>query len=504
MEVQVRRRRLADEPVEMNEAKKYRLRKIDEYTWEIPRSGDMNVPGRLFVDEGTAKGLLEEARGGADWNAFDQVINVASLPGIKNASIGLSDIHPGYGFPIGGVAAFDVDEGVAVAGGVGFDINCGVRLMETPLSAKAVEASKQEIAKSLFESVPAGLGSEGEIDLSVDEINQVLKEGARFAIDRGYGLESDLEFVEEGGRIDGANPDVVSRRAKQRQFKQIGTLGSGNHYLELQKVTKIHDSRAARAYGLNEGQVVISIHTGSRALGHQIGQDYLKKLEKASDKYGLPIKEKELVSAPIDSPEGREYISAVRSGINCAFANRQAISGLTRRALKDAIGLEPKSVKTIYEVGHNTAKFEHHEVNGEEKELLVHRKGSTRAFGPGRSELPARYREVGSPLLVGGTMGTSSYVLRGSREAMDKTFGSGVHGAGRAMSRKKAKSKFWGEDVEKRLKEKGITVRTHSYPGLAEEAPGAYKDVEKVVAAAHRSGLTPKVARLEPLIVVKG
>ncbi|MBS3764967.1 RtcB family protein, partial [Candidatus Bipolaricaulota bacterium] len=313
----------------MNEDEKYRLEKIDDYTWEIPRSGDMNVPGRLFVDEGTTKGLLEEARGGADWNALDQVINVASLPGVVNASIGLADIHPGYGFPIGGVAAFDVNRGVAVAGGVGFDINCGVRLMETPLSAKAVEESKEEIATSLFETIPAGLGSEGEIDLSVDEINRVLKEGARFSVDRGYGLESDLEFIEENGRIGGADPDAVSRRAKQRQFKQIGTLGSGNHYLEVQKVSQVYDTRAASAYGLNEGQVVVSIHTGSRALGHQIGQDYLEKLEDASEKYDLPIKDKELVSAPIDSPEGREYVSAVRCGINCAFANRQAISGLT-------------------------------------------------------------------------------------------------------------------------------------------------------------------------------
>lgn len=482
----------------------YDVKKIDKYTWKVPKSGSMNVPGKLFVDEETARELLEEARSGADWNALDQVINVASLPGIVKASLGLPDIHPGYGFPIGGVAAFDPEDGVAVAGGVGFDINCGVRLMGTPLSIEEVEKSREEIAGSLFETVPAGLGSEGEIDLSVEEINHVLQEGGRFSVDRGYGLESDLEFVEEGGRIDGANPEDVSRRAKQRQFKQIGTLGSGNHYLEVQKVDKIYDSDAAKAYGISEGQVVISIHTGSRALGHQIGQDYLEKLEDASEKYGLPIEEKELVSAPIDSPEGRQYMSAVRCGINCAFANRQAISGLTRRALKGAIGLDPKSVRTIYEVGHNTAKFETHEVDGEKKELLVHRKGSTRAFGPGREELPPRYREVGGPLLVGGTMGTSSYVLRGSREAMKRTFGSGVHGAGRAMSRKKAKSKFWGEDVEERLNNMGITVKTHSYPGLAEEAPGAYKDVENVVNTAHRSGLTPKVAKLKPLIVVKG
>ncbi|MFW6071053.1 MAG: RtcB family protein [Candidatus Bipolaricaulota bacterium] len=488
----------------MEGKEKYELERIAEYTWEVPRRGDMNVPGRLFVDEETATALLEEARSGAEWNALDQVINVASLPGIAKASFGLADIHPGYGFPIGGVGAFDVDAGVTVAGGVGFDINCGVRLMKTPLSTVEVEKSKEEIADALFETVPAGLGSEGRIDLSVEEINGILRKGARFPLERGYGFESDLEFIEERGTIEGANPENVSRRAKQRQFKQIGTLGSGNHYLEIQKVTEIYDREAARVYGLNEDQAVISIHTGSRALGHQIGQDYLKKLEEASEKYGLPIAEKELVSAPIGSPEGRKYLSAVRCGINCAFANRQAISGLIREALSETVGLDPVDVETVYEVGHNTAKFERHVVDGEKKELLVHRKGSTRAFGPNREELPARYRNVGGPLLVGGTMGTSSYVLRGSKKAMEETFGSGIHGAGRAMSRKKAKSKFWGEDVEKQLKGKGITVKSHSYPGLAEEAPGAYKDVEKVVAAASGSGLTPKVAKLEPLIVVKG
>jgi len=484
--------------------KQYELTKVDDYIWDIPKAGDMRVPGRLFVDEETARELLEEARKGEEWNALDQIINVASLPGIITASIGLADIHPGYGFPIGGVAAFDSDNGLTVAGGVGFDINCGVRLLRTPLTETEVEKSRQEIANTLYEMIPAGLGSEGDLDLSVDEINKVLKKGAQFSVDRGYGLEEDLNFIEEGGRIRGANPENVSRRAKQRQFKQIGTLGSGNHYLELQKVTEIYDSRAAGAYGMEEGQILTSIHTGSRALGHQVGQDYLKKLEDASKKYDLPIREKELVSAPINSPEGRNYLSAVRCGINCAFANRQALAGLTRRALQRAIGLRKESIKTIYEVGHNTAKFEEHTVEGEKREVLVHRKGSTRAFGPGRTELPPPYREVGGPVLVGGTMGTSSYVLRGSQMAMKETFGSGIHGAGRTMSRKKAKSKFWGEDVEKRLRNCGVTIKSHSYPGLAEEAPGAYKDIERVVASAHSSGLTPKVARLKPMIVVKG
>ncbi len=483
---------------------KIELVKLNENTWEIPKVGEMNVPGRLFANQETVQELEDEFREGSQWSALEQIINVAALPGIVTASIGLADIHPGYGFPIGGVAAFDPSNGVIVAGGVGFDINCGVRLMRTPLEVADITDSKQRIAKTLFQMIPAGLGSEGEISLSITEIDRALVEGARFGLEIGYGLDDDLEFIEEGGRINGAEPENVSRRAKQRQFKEIGTLGSGNHYLELQEVEEIFDDNTAKTYGIYEGQIVISIHTGSRALGHQIGQDYLSKLKTASEKYNLPIREKELVSAPVDSPEGQEYLGAMRCGINCAFANRQVLSGLTRRGLKKAIGLPLHKVKTVYEVGHNTAKIEKHTVEGKEKTLLVHRKGSTRAFGPGRPELPDKYRNIGGPVLVGGTMGTSSYILRGTDRTMEKTFGSSIHGAGRSMSRKKAKSKFWGEDVETSLSDQGIIVESHSYPGLAEEAPGAYKDVEKVVHAVHESGLSPKVAKLRPIIVIKG
>ncbi len=480
------------------------IEELGQNIWEVEEFGDMNVPGRLFVSRETVDDLLDEYRGGDQWSSLEQLINVASLPGIVSASIGLADIHPGYGFPIGGVGAFDIDKGVVVAGGVGFDINCGVRLMRTPLEFEEITKVREELADALFRIIPAGLGSEGEIDLSIDEVNRVLVQGARFGLKLGYGTEEDLEYIEENGRIDGADPENVSRRAKQRQFKQVGTLGSGNHYLEVQEVSEIFDRDAANAYGLSEGQVVISIHTGSRALGHQIGQDYLSKLEEASQKYGLEIKERELVSAPIDSPEGREYLSAMRCGMNCAFANRQVLSGLARRGFEEVLNLPPEEIKTVYEVGHNTAKNEEHLVNGQKKRLLVHRKGATRAFGPGRDELPKRYRHVGGPVLVGGTMGSSSYVLRGSEIAMEKAFGSGVHGAGRAMSRKKAKSKFWGEDVENSLRSRGILVRSHSYPGLAEEAPGAYKDVGSVVDSVAVNGLTPKVAKLKPVIAVKG
>ncbi len=488
----------------MSNDRKYEIEKISEYIWSVPPADEMRVPGRLFVDEDTANLLLEEAENGQEWNALDQVINVSSLPGIVKASIGMADIHPGYGFPIGGVAAFDPEDGVVVAGGVGFDINCGVRLLSSPLEKNEISDLKEDLADILFQEIPAGLGSEGEIHLSVEEIDQVLKKGAGFPLERGYGIEEDLDFIEENGRIEGADPENVSRRAKQRQFKQIGTLGSGNHYLEVQRVEEIFDEEAAEAFGLFEDQIVFSIHTGSRALGHQIGQDYLSHLKEASKKYEIPVREEELVCAPIDSPEGREYISAMRAGINCAFANRQAVAGLLRNSLSESLGLSPEKVKTVYEVGHNTAKFETHELDGEEKELLVHRKGSTRAFGPGNEKIPSEYRDVGQPVLVGGTMGTSSFVLRGSEKSMELTFGSGIHGAGRKMSRKKAKNKFWGETVAEELKEQGIIVKGHSMPGLAEEAPGAYKSVESVIEVAAEGGITPKVARLKPLLVVKG
>lgn len=481
----------------------YDLNRTTQYEWELPATGDMNVPGKLFVDESTANSLMEEAKSGEEWNSLDQIRNVACLPGIQSPVVGMSDIHPGYGFPIGGIGAFDVDEGVVVAGGVGFDINCGVRLMRTPVTVDQLDRS-DELAQALYDRIPAGLGSEGEIQLSLEEIDEVLCQGAQFAVDRGYGLQRDLNRVEEHGRIGDVDPENISRRAKQRQFKQVGTLGSGNHYLEIQKVAEIYDEQTAQAFGLNPEQVVISIHTGSRALGHQIGQDYLKKLKQASDKYDIPVKDKELVCAPIDSPEGTRYLTAMHGGINCAFANRQAISGLVRQVWEQTMGVSPEKLETVYEVGHNTAKFETHTVKNEERELLVHRKGSTRAFGPGHEGIPDAYKEVGQPVLVGGTMGTSSFVLRGSPQGMRSTFASGIHGAGRRMSRKKAKSKFWGETVAEELGQEGINIKAHSMPSVAEEAPGAYKEVERVIEAAHSSGITPKVARLEPKIVIKG
>ncbi len=479
-----------------------RLISLGHSEWLLPKEGGMRVPGRIYADPETIAQLKEGESG--EWSALKQVENVASLPGIVSAAIALPDVHPGYGFPIGGIAAFDLKEGVAVVGGVGFDINCGVRLLAVSLSRMEVEEKIEELGDDLYRRVPAGLGSKGKLRLSIKEIDRVLVEGAAYAVEGGYGLPEDLRHIEEEGRMAGADPAAVSELAKQRQFGQVGTLGSGNHYLEVQYVEEVFDPDAARAYGIEEGGIVVSIHTGSRALGHQIGQDYLKEMAKASAKYGIAIPERELVCAPIDSPEGWRYLSAVAAGANCAFANRQVIASLVRASFERVFGLGREEVKTVYDIGHNNAKIETHIVDGASRRLLVHRKGSTRAFGPGRPESPPEYRDVGHPVLVGGTMGTASYIMRGTELGMEKTFGSGIHGAGRALSRKKAAKRFWGESVISELAGEGIRVWAHSRRGVAEEAPGAYKEIEGVVGAAVDAGINRLVARLRPLAVIKG
>jgi tRNA-splicing ligase RtcB len=482
-------------------------KKITDYIWEIPRSGDMFVPGRIYADEETIKGLLkdyEEKKVGGFTPALKQVTNVASLPGIEKASLAMADIHPGYGFAIGGVGAFDLEKGVISVAGVGFDINCGVRVLKTPLVKKDVEEKKVELANQLFRDVPCGVGSTGELRLKENEIDELLKRGAAYVIDMGYGIPEDLEYIEEGGAVADARPENVSHRAKERQFKQVGTLGSGNHYLEVQWVEEVFDEEAAKAYGLHKDQILIAIHCGSRALGHQIGTDYLKILEEASKKYDIPIRDKELVCAPIKSGEGERYFTAVNCGINCAFANRQAISHLARGAVARILGIKPEEIKLLYDVAHNTCKIETHTVNGETKKLLVHRKGATRAFGPNRDEVPAAYRKVGQPLLVGGTMGTASYILRGTEKGMEECFGSAVHGAGRALSRVRAKRQWRGSEVIKELEARGIIIKSRSKAGVAEEAPGAYKDVHKVVDIMHKAGVNHKVAMMRPLACIKG
>jgi tRNA-splicing ligase RtcB len=481
-----------------------RLEQVGEVEWVLAPYDCMIVPGRIYADRETIEQLRREEGDGAQWSAIRQVKHVASMPGIVSAALALPDVHPGYGFPIGGVGAFGIDDGVAVVGGVGFDINCGVRLLRTPLQRSEVASDIDRIGEDLFRTVPAGLGAGGSLRLSIREIDRVLEEGATYVVREGFGVADDLQFTEEGGRMSGADPDAVSSLAKQREFQQVGTLGSGNHYLELQYVEHVLDAAAAAAYGLSEGQVVVAVHTGSRALGHQIGQDYLKELGAACTRYAIAIPDQEMVCAPIKSPEGRRYLAAIAGGANGAFANRQMIAHLVRVSLARTCGLDPSAVSTVYDIGHNNAKVEEHEVDGEMRQVLVHRKGATRAFGPGRPETPAAYRSVGHPIFVGGTMGTASYVMRGTELGMKKTFGSGIHGAGRALSRKKAAKKFWGEDVVSALRKAGIRIFAHDPRGVAEEAPGAYKDVERVVGAAQAAGLNHAVVRLRPMAVIKG
>ena len=481
-----------------------KVKQIEPYVWKIPQTGKMLVPGIIYGDKDIIEHLLEDVRLGKEWNALRQIVNVACLPGIQKASLAMADVHPGYGFCIGGVGAFDIETGVISVAGVGFDCNCGVRTLKTNLTIKDLEKKKKELAEKLFQTIPAGLGSTGKIKLTKDEIDEVLVKGANFAIEKGYGIKEDLEYIEENGCVKGANPENVSDKAKQRQFKEMGTLGSGNHYLEVQIVDEIFDENAAEIYGLFEGQVLISIHCGSRALGHQVGTDYLKVLDAASRKYNIPIRERELVCAPFKSEEGQKYFSAVNAAINCAFANRQIIAHLTREAFNSVLNVDEEEIKTFYEIGHNTAKLERHKVDGKTKNLIVLRKGSTRAFGPGREEIPETYRKIGQPVLVGGTMGTHSYILHGTEKGMENTFGSAIHGAGRRMSRNQAKKTWRGTDLVKQLNKRGIIVKGHSFAGLAEEAPDAYKDVEKVIDVMHNSGIAKKVVSVKPYICIKG
>ncbi len=471
------------------------LQKINDYLWEIPRQGDMRVPGRIFASEKLVQEMDEKVR--------EQVTNVAALPGIQVASIAMPDAHWGYGFPIGGVAAFDPNEGGIISmGGVGFDISCGVRTMKTGMTREEVTPRLKTLVDELFHRVPAGLGSEGLIKLTPGQIDEMLLGGAEWALRKGYGMKEDLEYIEEHGRIGGAVPDYVSDTAKKRQFREMGTLGSGNHYLEIQVVAEIYDETIAQAMGLRKDDVVISVHCGSRGLGHQIGTDYLKSLAFTLQKYNITIKDRELACAPINSPEGERYFGAMSAGINCALANRQIITHLVREIFTDVY---PEGrIKMLYDISHNTCKVETHVLNGKKKRLYVHRKGATRAFGPDQIDLPIEYRNVGQPVLIGGTMGTSSYILVGTEEGMKTAFGSACHGAGRAMSRTQAKKRWHGREVVSVLAGQGIIVRGHSYSGIAEEAPESYKDVTEVVDAAHYANLARKVARVKPIACVKG
>jgi tRNA-splicing ligase RtcB len=472
-----------------------RFEQISEFAWQVPASGSMRVPAVIYA----SRQLIQDM----DDKVYEQVTNVARLPGIVKASYAMPDAHWGYGFPIGGVAAFDpADGGVVSAGGVGFDISCGVRTLTTGLTRADIEPVKTELAEVLYHRVPAGVGSTGRIHLDDRQMDAMLAGGARWAVEQGYGTAADLERVEEHGCMAGADPKEVSKQAKKRQRDEMGTLGSGNHYLEVQHVAKVLDTAAAEAFGLAEGGVVISIHCGSRGLGHQIGTEFLRSMAMAAAEYGIELPDRELACAPIDSPLGRAYLGAMRAGINCALANRQIITHLTRAAV--AAVLPEAELELLYDVSHNTCKVEEHDVDGRRRRLFVHRKGATRAFGPGHPDVPAALRNTGQPVLIGGTMGTASYVLVGTDQGEALSWGSACHGAGRAMSRHAALKRWRGRQLVDYLAEQGIIIRSPSSRGVAEEAPGAYKDVTEVVEAADRAGLARVVARLEPLVCIKG
>jgi len=468
-----------------------RLEKVSANEWRIAAHGAMRVPALIYGSEALLRDMDEKV--------YEQAVNVAALPGIVGASYAMPDAHWGYGFPIGGVAAFDPDQGgVVSAGGVGFDISCGVRCLHTGLARSDILKVQKELAHELSRAVPAGVGSTGTIRLGEAEMDAMLAGGARWAVERGWGEPADLQRAEEGGQMLHAKPGKVSDKAKRRQRDEMGTLGSGNHYLEVQEVAEIFQPEIAAAFGLRQGDIVLMIHCGSRGLGHQIGTEFLKEMAISAARYGIALPDRELACAPIHSETGQDYLGAMRAAINCALANRQILTQLVRRVF--ARMLPQARLDLLYDVSHNTCKVEEH--GG--RKLYVHRKGATRAFGPGHPELPPALREAGQPVLIGGSMGTSSYILAGTHESESRAFSSACHGAGRAMSRHQALRTWQGRAVVEELAARGIVVKSPSMRGVAEEAPLAYKDVAEVVDAADAAGLARKVARTQPLICIKG
>ncbi|KPJ80151.1 MAG: tRNA-splicing ligase [Gammaproteobacteria bacterium SG8_30] len=473
-----------------------RFERHSEYCWALPRSCAMRVPALLYADEDLLKDM--------DDKVGEQLVNVASLPGIVHAAMAMPDAHWGYGFPIGGVAAFDPgDGGVVSAGGVGFDISCGVRTLQTGLRRKDVEPIKEGLAHELSRQIPAGVGSTGRIRLDEAEFDRMLTGGAHWAVQRGWGEPADLEHCEDGGRVEDALPEAISSQARRRQRDEMGTLGSGNHYLELQEVAELYDAKAAAVFGLGVGDLVVSIHCGSRGLGHQVGTEFLREMVVAAPDFGLDLPDRELACAPIESALGGRYLGAMRAAMNCALANRQILTQLTRESFERM--LPGARLRVFYDVSHNICKEEVHDADdGTRKKLYVHRKGATRAFGPGNPAVPEVFRPAGQPVLIGGSMGTSSYVLAGTDAGEQLAFSSACHGAGRAMSRHQAARRWKGRSVVEDMAERGIVVKSPSLRGVAEEAPGAYKDVTRVVQVADAAGLARRVARLEPVIVLKG
>jgi tRNA-splicing ligase RtcB len=481
---------------------KMKLNKLDDFRWEIPQDykQGMRVPGLIYADEAMINVILQD-------QSIEQVANVATLPGIVKRSMAMPDIHWGYGFPIGGVAATRTSDGVVSPGGVGYDINCGVRLLRTNLSVDEIKPKIKQLLNSLFNNVPSGLGSQGRIRIKEKDIDRVMAEGAGWAVKNSYGTPEDLTVTEESGCMKGADPAKVSLKAKQRGFPQLGTLGSGNHFLEIQVIREIYDEEAARAMGINRvGQLMVLIHTGSRGFGHQICDDYLRTMRQAVEKYGIDLPDRQLACAPVASPEGRDYLAAMACAANYAWTNRQCIMHWVRESFADVFGksYESMGIQQVYDVAHNIAKIEKYDIDGRMTELCVHRKGATRAFPAGHKDVPEKYRNIGQPVLIPGDMGRRSYIAVGTDKAMSETFGSTCHGAGRLQSRGAAKRALRGSDVAAELESRGIYVMAHSINSLSEEASQAYKDITQVVDVTQNAGISRKVAMAVPLAIVKG
>jgi len=475
------------------------LEKLDDYRWLVPRG---TKPGMLtealvYADETLLKDLLKDL-------SLEQAINVAMLPGIVGRSLAMPDIHQGYGFPIGGVAATDPDAGGVVSpGGVGFDINCGVRLLASTLTLDDVRPKIRELVNQLFRDIPSGAGHSGFVQISHKDLDRVLVEGARWMVENGYGYPEDLTHCEEGGAIDGADPAAVGDRPKKRGLPQIGTLGSGNHFLEVQYVERIFEPAVAQRLGLYQNEIVVLIHSGSRGFGHQVCTDYLRDMDQAMARYGISLPDRQLACVPVKSSEGQAYLAAMRAAANFAWANRQGMTHFARQAFKRVLG-EKEDLRVVYDVCHNIAKLERHTVNGKDRTVMVHRKGATRAFPVGRPEIPEDYKDIGQPVLIPGSMGTASYVLVGAAGSLLETFGTTCHGAGRVMSRTAAKKSAFAQNAKQRLEDLGIVVRSETRDGITEEIPEAYKDVDAVVNVVHNAGLSTRVARLKPIGVIKG
>lgn len=478
------------------------MNKIDEFRYEIPRSFKpcMSTSAVIFADDKMIQSVKDD-------NAPEQAANVACLPGIVGKSLAMPDIHWGYGFPIGGVAAFDADNGIISPGGIGYDVNCGVKLVRTDLTVHDVGQDIKKLIDTIFNNVPSGVGEKGKLRLSISQIDDVLEGGARWAVEQGYGWEDDLVSSEENGRMSTADSSKVDTKAKQRGAPQLGTLGGGNHFLELQRVEKILDPEAAKAFGIHSvDQIMVSIHSGSRGCGHQIASDYIRTMEQAIKKYNISVPDRQLACAPVNSNEGQDCFKAMSAAANYAWANRQLILHWVRESFESVLGrkAEEMGMSCVYDVAHNICKLEEHEFEGKRRKLYVHRKGATRAFDSSRPEVPAKYREVGQPVLIPGDMGSASYVLVGTAHAMKETFGSTCHGAGRLMSRTSATHKFSVNEVVSMLQGRGIYIKAASKDGIVEEAPGAYKNIDDVVRIAHGAGISKMVARLKPLGVMKG